>query len=303
MAKDSRSKEEQSAGRAVWSGSLSFGLLQIPVTLHTAELRRERLHFHQLDERNLARVHFKRVNSKTGKPVEWKHVVKGYELGGEIVVLDAEDLAKANVKATKTIDISDFVPAASIAPMFFERPYYVVPRKESTKAYVLLRDALAKKEALAIASFVLRTREHLVALMHVDDAIVLEILRFGHELKTPAALGLPHLPSSARGLSERELTMGEKLVESMMSEWDPRKYKDTYHHDVMAIVRQKAKRGETAPRNEPEPAQPATNVLDLFDLLKQSLGGGAKPSRKTKKRSARGHVGASNAGKSRRKAA
>jgi DNA end-binding protein Ku len=276
--KRSPDRRGDAAGRSVWSGSISFGLLQIPVTLHPAELRTERLHFHQLDARNHARIQYKRVNTKTGKPVEWKDIVKGFELGDELVVLDADDLAKANVKATKTIDISDFIPAASVAPMFFETPYYVVPRKESSKAYVLLRDALAKKEALAIASFVLRTREHLVALMPVDDAIVLETLRFGHELKTPAALGLPHLPST-RGLSERELTMGEKLVDSMMSEWDPTKYKDTYHNDVMAIVRQKAKHGETRPRHEPDEIGPTTNVVDLFDLLKQSVSSTGKTAR------------------------
>ncbi|MFO0614124.1 MAG: Ku protein [Polyangiaceae bacterium] len=226
-----------------------------------------------LARRARSRAHqYKRVNAKTGREVEWRNIVKAYEYDDELVVLDDDDLAKANVKATKTIDIRDFVPRASLDPTFFETPYYVVPRKESTKAYVLLRDALEKKQAVAIASFVMRTREHLVALVPLGDALVLEVIRFGHELRRPKELGLPHLPST-RTLGERELGMGEKLVESMMTEWDPSRYRDTYHNDVLAIVKQKAKHGETTARKQPGAAAPATNVVDLFDLLKKSLDG------------------------------
>jgi DNA end-binding protein Ku len=266
------------AGRSIWSGAISFGLLQIPVGLHSAEMRQERVHFHLLDKKDLSRVRYKRVNEKTGREVEWSSIVKGYELEpDQYVVLDDEDLAKANVKATRTIDIRDFVPRQAIAPQFFETPYYLVPDEAAAKAYVLLRDALAKKDAVAIATFVLRSREHLVALMAEDDAIVLEVLRFAHELKKPEDLDLPH--TAGKVMSEREREMGERLVESMMSEWSPAAYKDTYYRDVLAIVKEKAERGETTEHHAPPVAEEGKkNVLDLFDVLKRSLeaSGGSK---------------------------
>lgn len=258
------------SARGVWSGSISFGLLQIAVTLHPAQVRTEQVHLHMLDRRDLSRVQLQRINAKTKRPVEWKDVVRGYAIGDELVVLDKEDLAKANVRATKTIAIQDFVPAASLEPMYFDTPYYLVPRDASTKAYVLLRDALAKKGAVAIASFVLRTREHLVALMAVGDALVLEVLRFAHELRAPSEMGLPHLPST-KALGARELEMGEKLVEAMMTEWDPGRYKDSYHEDVRTLVREKLKRGETTAHHEPERAPTAADADNLLELLQKSL--------------------------------
>ena len=180
------------SGRGIWSGSISFGLLQIPVMLYTAERRAEELHFRQLDKHDLSPIRYERVNSATGKPVEWKDIVKGFEYEPDtFVVVEPDDLKKANVKATQTLDIQDFVPADQIDPAFFETPYYVVPQKRAQKAYVLLREALKKKNAVAIATFVLRTREHLCALMPIGDAIMLEVLRFGHELRRPKDMPLP----------------------------------------------------------------------------------------------------------------
>src|SRR6185295_6432128 len=151
----------------------------IPISLYTAESRVDHISFRMLDKKNLSPIKFERVNAHTGRKVEWKDIVKGYEYEkGEFVVLEKGDLEKANVKATQTIDIQDFVPVDAIDPAFFETPYYLIPQKRATKAYVLLRNALVKKKAAAIATFVLRTKEYLCAVMPVGDALMLEILRF-----------------------------------------------------------------------------------------------------------------------------
>jgi DNA end-binding protein Ku len=269
--------------RGIWTGSISFGLLQIPITLYAAESRAEELHFRMLDKRDLAPVRYERVSSATGKKVEWKDIVKGYEIEkDEFVVIDPEDLKKANVKATQTVDIQDFVPRDQIDPAFFETPYYVIPQKRAVKAYVLLREALEKKNAVAIATFVLRTREHLVAIMPVGDALMLELLRFGHELKEAEDLPLPSA-TEAKGVSDRELAMAQQLIEGMMTDWDPKKYKDRYYRDVMKIIDEKAKTGIVTEHHTKMEGTVANDVVDLLDLLKKSVGGSANDSSKKKK--------------------
>ena len=263
------SSESATPGRGIWSGSISFGLLQIPVTLHTAERRAEEIHFRQLDKHDLSPIRYDRVNSTTGKPVEWKDIVKGFEYEPDnFVVLEPDDLKKANVKATQTLDIQDFVPADQIDPAFFETPYYIVPQKRSTKAYVLLREALKKKKAIAVATFVLRTREHLCALMPVGDAIMLEVLRFGHELRKPKDMVLPGKDAS---IGDRELAMAEQLIEGMMTDWEPAKYRDHFYADVMNMIEEKAKTGTFKPRVGKERGEVANDVVDLLELLKKSV--------------------------------
>ena len=261
--------ESTTPGRGIWSGSISFGLLQIPVTLYTAERRAEEIHFRQLDKHDLAPIRYERLNSVTGKPVEWKDIVKGFEYEPDnYVVLEPEDLKQANVKATQTLDIQDFVHADQIDPTFFETPYYVVPQKRATKAYVLLREALKKKNAIAVATFVLRTREHLCALMPVGDAIMLEVLRFGHELRTPKDMPLPRKDTS---IGDRELAMAEQLIEGMMTDWEPAKYRDHFYADVMKMIEEKAKTGTFKPKVGKERGEVANDVVDLLDLLKKSV--------------------------------
>ena len=268
---DNEDAESKPAGRGIWSGSISFGLLQIPVTLYTAERRDEEIHFRQLDKKDLSPIKYERVSSATGKRVEWKDIVKGYEYEPDnFVVLDPEDLKKANVKATQTLDIQDFVPVDQIDPAFFETPYYVVPQKRATKAYVLLREALKRKNAIAVATFVLRTREHLCALMPVGDAIMLEVLRFGHELRKPKDMPLPGKDAS---IGDRELAMAEQLIDGMMTDWEPGKYKDRFHGDVMKMIEEKAKTGTFKPKASKERGEVANDVVDLLDLLKKSVAG------------------------------
>ncbi len=269
-----RSHASHGAGRGIWSGSISFGLLQIPVTLYTAESRAEELHFRMLDKKDLSPIKFERVSSSSGKPVAWKDIVKGYEIEkDEFVVVEPEDFEKANVKATKTIDIQDFVPFDQIDSRYFETPYYVVPQERATKAYVLLREALEKKGAAAIATFVLRTREHLVCIMPKDDALILEVMRFGHELKDVKDMPLPS-KSDAKAISTREVAMAEQLIEGMMTDWDPTKYKDVYYRDVMSIIKEKAKNGEAKERHTEVHGTVAHDVVDLLDLLKKSVAKG-----------------------------
>jgi DNA end-binding protein Ku len=263
------STESTAPGRGIWSGSISFGLLQIPVTLYTAERRAEEIHFRQLDKHDLAPIRYERLNSSTGKPVEWKDIVKGFEYEPDnFVVLEPEDLKKANVKATQTLDIQDFVPADQIDPAFFETPYFIVPQKRATKAYVLLREALKKKSAIAVATFVLRTREHLCAIMPVGDALMLEVLRFGHELRTPKDMALPAKDAS---IGDRELAMAEQLIDGMMTDWEPAKYRDHFYADVMKMIEEKAKTGTFKPKVGKERGQVANDVVDLLDLLKKSV--------------------------------
>jgi DNA end-binding protein Ku len=260
----------QTSGRGIWSGSISFGLLQIPVMLYTAERRAEELHFRQLDRHDLSPIRYERVSSATGKPVEWKDIVKGFEYEPDtFVVVEPDDLKKANVKATQTLDIQDFVHADQIDPAFFETPYYVVPQKRAQKAYVLLREALKKKHAIAIATFVLRTREHLCALMPIGDAIMLEVLRFGHELRRPKDMPLPSAKDSAIG--DRELAMAEQLIEGMMTDWEPAKYRDHFYADVMKMIEEKARTGTVTAKGGKARGEVAADVVDLLDLLKKSV--------------------------------
>ena len=277
------------AGRSIWSGSISFGLLQIPVSLYTAESRQEELHFRMLDKKDLAPVKFERVSSSSGKPVAWKDIVKGFEIEKDnYVVVEPEDFAKANVKATQTVDIQDFVPLDQIDEMFFETPYYVVPQKRAAKAYVLLREALQKKNAAAIATFVLRTREHLVAVMPKGDALLLEVLRFGHELKDIEKMPLPS-KTDEKAITAREIAMAEQLIDGMMTDWDPKKYKDVYYRDVMKIIQEKAKNGEAKERKTEIKGTVAHDVVDLLDLLKKSVakGGAANDAKPAKAKKAR----------------
>ena len=261
--------ETAAAGRGIWTGSISFGLLQIPVKLYSAESRAEEIHFRQLDKKDLSPIKYERVSSATGKPVAWKDIVKGYEYEPDnFVVIEPDELKEASAKATQTLDIQDFVPVDEIDPAFFETPYYLVPDKRSAKAYTLLREALKKKEAVAVATFVLRTKEHLAALMPVGNAIMLEVLRYGHELRAPKDMPLPKKDAT---IADRELKMAEQLIDGMMTAWEPAKYKDRYHSVVLKMIAEKAKTGSIKSRDGKAKPEVATDVVDLLDLLKQSV--------------------------------
>jgi DNA end-binding protein Ku len=270
--------------RAIWKGSISFGLVNIPVGLYTAETRDE-IHFKMLDKKTMSPIHYKRVSEESGKEVAWEEHVRGYEFEkGKYVVLSDEDLKRAAPEATQTIDISDFVDLDEISPLYFDKPYYLGPDKKGAKSYALLRETLRRTGKVGIAKVVIRTRQYLAAVVARGDVLTLELLRYAHELRDPSELDVPR---GKEGVSERELEMAERLVEGMVEAWDPEKYKDDYRRDVMKMIEERVEAGqlESSPEPAPKAERPAGGqVVDLMALLKRSVEeGGTKksPAKKT----------------------
>ncbi|MDH4139191.1 MAG: Ku protein [Coriobacteriia bacterium] len=256
---------------AIWKGSISFGLVTIPVSLFSAEDAEARLSFRLLDERDLAPVRNRRVNSKTGKDVPWEHIVKGYEIEeGHWIVLTEDDFRAANVEATQTIDVLAAVCAEDIDSKYFDKPYYLEPTKAGRKAYALLREALREAGRVAVCRIVIRTREHLAALVPDEDALVLEIIRFPYELRGTQDLDLPSADLGAAGVTDAELAMAKQLLASIEKPFAAEEYRDTYRDDLLALIENKAGGGEVA-----VPAPPAEEaegeVVDIMELLKRSL--------------------------------
>jgi DNA end-binding protein Ku len=265
--------------RGLWKGAISFGLVNVPVELFSAQKRSAELDLTMLDKRDMAPVGYKRVNKSTGKEVPWEDVVKGYEYEDDkYVVLSQEDFRRANPEASKTVDIHAFVDAEAIAPLYFETPYYLSPGKRGEKAYALLRDAMAKAGKAGIATVVIRTKAYLAALVPQGDALVLNTLRYHNELKSADDLEIPeklkgHKPSS------KELDMALRLVDDMADDWKPESYHDTYHEDLLKRIEEKVKAGETEEVTEPEKEEKPSKgaeVVDLMALLKKSVEGGRK---------------------------
>jgi DNA end-binding protein Ku len=283
--------------RAFWKGSISFGLVNIPVALHSAESSEE-LSFHQLDRRDLNPVGYKRVNKKTDEEVPWNQVVRGYQYRkGRYVVLTDQDLRRANVEATQTIDIVGFVEASQISPLYYERPYYLEPAKGGGKAYALLRETLRRTGMVGIASVVLRSRQHMAALLERDGVLVLEMLRWDHELRDTKGLAVPD--DAKAKVSKQETEMAVRLVKGMAQKWDPRRYRDTFAADLMALIRKRIASGTTTEVDESEPKAPAQrggNVVDLMPLLRKSLESGGRSGARGRLRpaakapAARGHA-------------
>jgi DNA end-binding protein Ku len=263
------------AARALWKGAISFGLVYIPVEMYTA-VQEHDLDLTMLDKRDFSPVGYKRYNKSTGKEVTWDDIVKGYEYEtDEYVVLSDEDLKRANVEATQTIDITAFVDAAEVPLTYYETPYYLAPSRGGDKVYALLRETLRKAGKIGIATVVMRTKQHLCALVCVEDKIVLNTLRYATEIRDAEELKLPPKTLKAVGISDKELQMALSLVEGMSAEWDPEQYHDTYKEDVLALVKKKIKAGQTKTITAPdkETAAPkASNVVDLVALLQNSLG-------------------------------
>ena len=275
--------------RSIWKGAISFSLIHIPVSLHTAS-RTDALDLDLLDRRDFSPVGYQRVNKKTGKVVEWEDIVKGYEYRkGEHVVLNDEDFRRANVAATQTIAIQAFVRQHEIPPQYFETPYYLAPEKRGQKVYALLRDALVKAERWAIASVVVRTRAYACALVPDDRVLVLNTLRYADELLPAQSIEAP--PASIRdaGVTAKEFDLALKLVEDMTDTWNPDQYKDTYREDLMRRIQEKVKKGQTHALTEPareKPARRSAEIIDLTTLLKRSLEAKTRPAAKSKRKPA-----------------
>lgn len=258
----------------IWKGSISFGLLNIPVSLQSAQQDKD-LHFSLLDSKDMAHIQYKKVNAKTGKEVQSKQIVKGYEYKpGQYVTITDADFEKANNKATKTIDIEDFVLIDEIDTMMFEKPYYIAPQKGAEKGYFLLREALEKTQKVAIAKIVIRTKQHLAAVLVKGDYLILELLRFAHEMKDVKEVNYLSEVNKRVRFTERELKMAEDLIKGMTAKWKPDKYKDTYYDDMMKRIKSKVKQGrgkKVEEVEEVEDIEESSNVVDLLPLLRKSL--------------------------------
>jgi DNA end-binding protein Ku len=257
--------------RPIWNGTISFGLLNVPVQLFSGE-RSVDLHFRMLDGRDKKPIRYERINSETGEEVPWKDVVKAFEHSkGHYVVLDEKELRAAHPEATETVEIEAFIENDAIDPRFFEKPYYLVPGKKAEKGYVLLREVLKKSKKIGIAKVVIRTRQYLAAILPLENALILNLMRFPQELVAADEFKLPDAGVAKYRITPKELEMATALVESMATSWNPADYKDDFRAKLHSLVTArvgKAKRGKKAPVVE---QAAGSNVVDFMALLKKSI--------------------------------
>jgi len=251
---------------AIWKGSLTFGLVNIPVELKTA-VRADHISFRLLHKEDLSPVKYERVCQAEGEPVPWNEIVKGYEYEkGKFVVLTDEDFKTAALEQSKTIDILDFVKEDEIDPRYFETPYYLVPSKGGEKPYALLREAIRQTGSVGIGKIIMRQTQHLVGVKVIGEALVLEIMRFANELVDSREFNFP----SRGAVRPQELQMAEQLVGNLAEPFDPTRYTDEYRANLMKIIKAKMK-GKKVKLEEPEGEAPDRDVLDLMSRLRASL--------------------------------
>jgi DNA end-binding protein Ku len=251
--------------RAIWKGSISFGLVYIPIAVYPAT-KEEKLSFRQLRASDLSPIKYKKVAEADSKEVAADQIVKGFEYErGQYVVLKEEDFAKVKIESTHSIDITDFVDLGQVDPKFFYKPYFLEPQKGGEKAYALLHRALSGTGKIGVAKVVISNREHLASVKPDGLFLILELMHFASEILSPEEL--KNGPVSA--ITEKELKMAQSLIESMSVPWEPEKYRDEYRTAVMEMIEQKAQHKEVA--GKPAPAVRATNVVDLVKVLQESL--------------------------------
>lgn len=261
--------------RPIWTGSLSFGLLNIPIQLMPGE-RRTDISFRMLDSRTKDPVRYERVNAETGEEVPWKDIVKAYEYDkGSYVVLEAADLAAAASEHRETIALEAFVDQSAISPAYLEKPYLLVPGKKAEKGYVLLREVLKKSRRVGIGRVVIRTREYLSMVVPQGDALLLMLMRFPQELVDPSEYKIPEGGTAKWKITAKEMQMAQTLLESMAEDWKPDDYQDDFRERLTAVINKRIKAKGATTRIEEEadhePAEAATNVVDFMALLQQSL--------------------------------
>ena len=270
--------------RSLWKGAITFGLVNIPVELFPAE-ERKGFTFSMLDKRDFSPVGYKRYSKKSGKEVEWANIVKGYEYEkNQYVVLSDEDFRRANVKASRTIDIKAFVPIGEIPAQLYETPYYLAPADRGEKVYTLLRETLRATGRVAVAQVVIRTAQHLAAVVPVGRALLLITMRYADELRGTSGFELPAEGLKSAGVTPKEIDLAKRLVDDMTEHWNPAEFRDTYHEDLLRRIDEKIKSGETKqitkPGSDASDEPRSAQVIDLAALLKQSLDKGV-PRRKS----------------------
>lgn len=271
-----RIEERGERMRSIWKGAISFGLVNIPVSLYSAEESND-LKFSLIDKRDESKIKYQRVNESTGKEVTWDNIVKAYEFeDGDYVIMTDEDFEKADVEATKTVDIETFIKKDELSFMYLEKPYYIAPTKGGEKPYVLLREAMEKTGKIAIARVVIRTRAYMAAIYSLEDALVLNLIRFHDDLRSMEEL---KVPKSVK-ISTKEMELAESLIDGMTAAWNPEEYKDEYKDAVMKRIEAKAKKKGKALDDEDQEEEKAASgkVVDIMDLLRKSVEAKSKKS-------------------------
>ena len=271
----------------IWTGSISFGLVNIPVSLVTAE-QRDDLDFTLLDKRDSSPIGYQKISKRSGKPVPPDRIVRGVEqANGRYVVVSDADLRRASPERSQRIDILAFVDASAIPPLYFDRPYYLEPARGGERGYALFREALRRSDKVAVASVVVKTRQHLAAVLVHDRVLVLDVLRYAAELRDPSRLRVPGAALKALRISDRELKMAERLVAEMTEDWDPKQYHDEYRAELLAFIKKRSRAGKVtgAPETEDEPATPKrADIIDIAELLKRSLARTGEDRRRPRRR-------------------
>lgn len=266
--------------RIVWKGAISFGLVHVPIVVYPGS-RPARLNFDWIDKRDHAPVGYQRINKRTGKVIDGENIVKGYEYEkGEYVFMSDADFDNANVGATQTIELLDFVATQDVPLYYFDTPYYLAPDKRGDKGYALLRDALVKSKRIGLANVVLHTRQHLAAVMPLGDLLVMMTMRFANEIRPVGELELPAKKRGKDAPSAAEVDMAMRLVDSMTRDFDPKRYTDSYREDLLKSIKKKIKAGKTHELTEaqaPAPVRESAKVIDLMAVLKRSIEGRGVP--------------------------
>jgi DNA end-binding protein Ku len=261
-------------GRAIWKGRISFGLVSVPVTLQTAEQKND-VHLQLIDSRNAAPVRYRRVNQVTGEEVPWDKIVKGYEYNDHnYVLLSDKELEQVAAEMTRTVDIEEFVDLTEIAPVYFERPYYLVPDKGGEKGYILLRDAMAKTGKVGIAKVVIHTRQYLAAMLPQGDVVVLNLLRFHEEIRPVADLDIPSEEEAQHQIRPQEMELALQLINGMSAAWNPSAFRDDYRGALLGMIQKKIDAGQFQPSAAAAPVRgeaSGTPVINLMDALKRSI--------------------------------
>ena len=265
--------------RTLWKGAITFGLVHIPIALYSATAETD-LNFDWLDKRSMDPVGYKRINKKTGKEIDKDNIVKGIEWeDGQYVVLSPEEIAAAYPRSTQTIEIESFVDADDVPFVYLERPYYVAPASKGEKVYALLREALKQTNKVGIAKVVIQTKQHLAVLIPCGPALILNLLRWGGEIRSWEDLKLPPADAKSAGIKDSELNMAKQLIADMAADWSADQFRDSFRDEIMKLVETKAKAGQTEAVTKIESApspQGGADVIDLTELLKRSLQGGGK---------------------------